>query len=143
MQGKYSKFGVTFLYPEDWSIVDEETNQWPRRVSVQSPNSGFWELQAYPPQYQPDDLARRTLEAFREEYEDVESEPVSEEIMDHAATGFDLDFFCLDLLVTCQVRSFILAGQTLLLIYQAESQEFETRCEVFEAMTRSLFLDVD
>lgn len=143
MQGEYSNFGVRFLYPEDWSIVDEDASQWPRRVSVQSPNSGFWELQAYPPRFQPDDLAQRTLEAFCEEYDDVESEPVSEPIMNHPTTGFDLDFFCMELLVSCQVRSFSLAGQTLLLICQAESQEFETRREVFEAITRSLFLPGD
>ncbi len=141
MQGEYSKFGVRFLYPEDWLVVDEETNEWPRRVSVQSPNSGFWELQAYPARFQPDDLAQQTLQAFSEEYEEVESEPVSEPIMDHMATGYDLEFFCLDLLVTCQVRSFRLGGQTMLLIYQAESEEFELRHKVFEAITLSLFLD--
>ena len=141
MQGEYSKFGVKFLYPEDWLVVDEETNEWPRRVSVQSPNSGFWELQAYPARFQPDDLAQQTLQAFSEEYEGVESEPVSEPIMDHVATGYDLEFFCLDLLVTCQVRSFRLGGQTMLLICQAESEEFELRRKVFEAMTLSLFLD--
>ncbi len=141
MQGEYSKFGVKFLYPEDWSVVDEEPNEWPRRVSVQSPNSGFWELQAYPARFQPDDLAQQTLQAFSEEYEGVESEPVSEPIMDHVATGYDLEFFCLDLLVTCQVRSFRLDGQTMLLICQAESEEFELRRDVFEAITLSLFLD--
>lgn len=141
MQGEYSKFGVKFLYPEDWSVVDEEANEWPRRVSVQSPNSGFWELQAYPARFQPENLAQQTLQAFSEEYEGVESEPVSEPIMDHVATGYDLEFFCLDLLVTCQVRSFRLGGQTMLLICQAESEEFELRRKVFEAMTLSLFLD--
>jgi hypothetical protein len=143
MQGNYSKFGIRFLYPEDWSIVDEQVDQWPRRVSVQSPNSGFWELQAYPPQFGPGDLAEQTLAAFQEEYEGVESEAVSEQIMDHAAIGYDLDFFCMDLVVTCQIRSFSLAGRTLLLISQAESEEFEARRMVFEAITRSLFLERD
>jgi hypothetical protein len=141
MQGEYSKFGMMFLYPEDWLLVDEETNEWPRRVSVQSPNSGFWELQAYPAQFQPEDLAQQTLQAFSEEYEGVESELVSEPISDQMATGYNLEFFCLDLVVTCQVRSFRLGGQTILLICQAESEEFELRCEVFEAITLSLFLD--
>ena len=141
MQGEYSNFGVQFIYPDDWLLVDEEANQWPRRVSVQSPNSGFWELQAYPARFQPEDLAQQTLQAFSEEYEGVESEPVSEPISDQVATGYNLEFFCLDLLVTCQVRSFRLGGQTILLICQAESAEFELRRKVFEAMTLSLFLD--
>ena len=81
------------------------------------------------------------MAAFQEEYEGVESEPVSEQIMDHAAIGYDLDFFCMDLVVTCQIRSLSLAGRTLLLICQAESEEFEARQMVFEAITRSLFLD--
>ena len=143
MPREYSNFGVRFSYPEEWAIVDEEHSQWPRRVSVQSPNSGYWELQAYPSSFRPIDLSDQTLEAFREEYEDLDSEPVTEEILDHATTGYDLDFFCMDLLVTCQVRSFSLAGQTILLICQAESREFEMRRDVFEAITRSLFLPND
>ena len=143
MLGQFNKFGIRFAYPEDWAIVDEEDSQWPRRVSVQSPNSGYWELQVYPPDFRPADLSDQTLEAFREEYDDLDSERVHEEIMDHPTMGYDLDFFCMDLLVTCQVRSFTLGGQTLLLICQAESREFETRREVFEAITRSLFREAE
>ncbi len=140
MQGEYSNFGVNFNYPDDWIVVDEDDSGWPRRVSVQSPNSGYWELQAYPPNFHPAELSDQTLEAFREEYEELDFEPVSEKILDHETTGYDLDFFCLDLLVTCQVRSFRLANQTILLICQAESREFEMRRDLFAAITRSLFL---
>jgi hypothetical protein len=141
MRGEYRNFGVHFLYPENWLIVDEELNEWPRRVSVQSPESGYWEIQAYPPSFRPEDLSERTLAAFREEYEDIDSEAVSEDLLEHRTTGYDLNFFCLDFLVTCQVRSFCLGSHTLLLIWQAESREFEKRRDVFAAITRSLLLE--
>lgn len=139
MQAEYSNFGLTFRYPADWSIVDEEKTAWPRRVSVQSPDSAFWELQVYPSDYSPAELTADTLDAFCEEYDDVDSEPFSEQVQEHEIVGYDLDFFCLDLMVTCRVRSFSLAGRTLLLICQAESREFEDQHDVLEAITRSLF----
>lgn len=138
MPSQYTNFGLRFSYPDDWSVVDEEKITWPRRVSVQSPESAYWELQVYPPDYSPMALTDQTLEIFREEYEDVDSTPVQEQIRDSQVVGYDLDFFCLDLMVTCRVRSFSLGGQTLLLISQAESREYEARQDVLDAITRSL-----
>jgi hypothetical protein len=137
MHAEYSNFGIHFSYPSDWSIVDEEKSEWPRRVSVQSPDSAYCDLQVYPPDYSPGALTEQTLEIFRQEYEDLDVEPVFERVHKHEIVGYDLDFFCLDFMVTCRVRSFSLAGQTLLLICQAESREYEHQRGAFEAITRS------
>jgi hypothetical protein len=120
-------------------LVEEEDQQWPRRVTVQSPESAFWELQAYPADTNPQRLADQALDAFRDEYEDVDYEIVSADLNDTQVVGYDLEFFCLDFLVTCQVRSFALGGQTLLLLCQAEGREFRQCQDEFESMSRSLF----
>ena len=49
MPAVYQQFGVRFLYPENWSVLDEETDEWPRAVTLQSEETGFWTLQVYPP----------------------------------------------------------------------------------------------
>ncbi len=138
MQTEYRNFGIQFTYPEDWSLIDEDASGWPRRVSVQSPHTAYWELQIYPAEYSPVALTQKALDVFREEYADLDSQPVSESVDHHQIVGYDLDFLCLDFVVTCQVRSLSLGGQTLLLICQAESREYEEQREVFEAITRSL-----
>jgi hypothetical protein len=138
MPAQYEKLGIRFLYPENWRIEDEDLDEWPRRVSVQSPGGGYWELHVYPSRISPADLSKQVVEAMREVYEDLESEPVTEQMWNVTAQGYDLDFFCLDLLVTSQVRSFYVGARTYVLIYQAENREFEQQRPVFAAITKSL-----
>ncbi len=138
MPTEYHNFGIQFSYPDNWSLIDEDASGWPRRVSVQSPNTAYWELQIYPSEYSPVSLTQKALDVFREEYDDLDVQPVSETVDHHQIVGYDLDFLCLDFVVMCQVRSLSLGGQTLLLICQAESREYREEREVFEAITRSL-----
>ena len=138
MTAHYENLEVEFLYPENWKIVDEETDQWPRGVSVQSPESGYWELQIYPSRVDCAQLSGEALAAMREEYADLEAEVVSEDILDLPAIGYNLRFFCLDLLVISQIRSLHMGSRTYLLIRQAESREFERELPVFDAITQSL-----
>lgn len=138
MSGAYENFGVEFLYPENWEIVDERLDEWPYRVSVQSPGSGYWELQVYPPDIEPSRLCEQVLQAMRQEYPDLESDSVTEYVYDVPAVGYDLTFFSLDLLVVSRLRALEVAGRTYLLICQAESREFERQGPVFDAITKSL-----
>ena len=49
MPAVYQKLGVKLLYPENWSITDEDDEDWPRTVTLQSRETGFWSLHVYPP----------------------------------------------------------------------------------------------
>ena len=71
-------------------------------------------------------------------YEDLEAEPVTEDLWEVPATGYDLHFFCLDFLVTSRIRSFYAGSSTCVLTCQAESREFEKQEMVFQAMTKTL-----
>lgn len=138
MTAHYENLGVSFLYPENWQIVDEEPDDWPRGVSVQSPEGGYWELKIYPSLTDRDQLVNEVLTAMRQEYEGLESDAVSEDIVDVPAVGYNLSFFCLDLLVISRVRSLDVGTRTYLLTCQAENREFEREGPVFDAITRSL-----
>lgn len=138
MSASYENFGIRFLYPENWAVADEQLDEWPRSVSVQSPSGAFWELQVYPSRMSPARLTGQVLEAMKQVYGDIESKAVTEDLWNVTATGFDLDFFCLDFLVTSCVRCFRVGARTCLLTCQAESREFDRQQPVFAAMTKSL-----
>lgn len=138
MSASYENFGIRFLYPENWAVADEQLDEWPRSVSVQSPSGAFWELQVYPSRMSPARLTGQVLEAMKQVYGDIESKAVTEDLWNVTATGFDLDFFCLDFLVTSRVRCFRVGARTCLLTCQAESREFDRQEPVFAAMTKSL-----
>ena len=73
-----------------------------------------------------------------EEYDDVEVQEVKEVIDDHPASGVDLDFSCLDFVVTAKLRCFQNGHATYVMLYQAEDRDYETFEPVFRAITHSL-----
>ena len=74
----------------------------------------------------------RTI-ADLEGHEDIAFSDVAE------AVGYDMDFCCLDFIITSRTRSFRLGNWTLLMLCQAENREFEQLEDVFHAITLSLF----
>jgi hypothetical protein len=92
----------------------------------------------YAPDADPAELAQTALVAFQNEYDELDSEPIREEIGGVELTGFDLNFYCLDLTNTARVRSGSKNSMTYLVICQAEDREFEEVSAVFQAMTASL-----
>jgi hypothetical protein len=138
MVARYAKQGICFVYPENWQVADEELTSTPRGVSVYSPDGAYWDVKLFSSEDNPNEVCERALEAMREEYASLEFERVTEELFDFAAVGYDLDFFCMDFLVTAQFRCFRIADQTVLVTYQGESREFARQRAVFDAITKSL-----
>jgi hypothetical protein len=135
---EYCKAELVFRYPAPWLLSDEDLQQWPHRVSVQSPTGAYWEVQVFPADISPLVLSRQAMDAYDEEYPDLDAEPVSEEIASCRTVGFDVDFFCLDFLITGKIRSFCHGSRTYLVTCQGESREFARLSEEFDAITRSL-----
>ena len=138
MYAKYENFGIRVLYPENWTVNDEQLEAWPHSVSIQSPSGAYWELQVYPSRINPARLIKQALAAMQQIYEDLETEAVTEELWKVTAKGYDLHFFCLDFLVTSYIRCFYSGSRTCLLTCQAESREFDQQQPVFAAITKSL-----
>ncbi len=138
MFATYEKFGIRFLYPENWAVTDEQLEEWPHSVSVQSPSGAYWELRVYPSRISLKRLTKQAVTAMQDVYEDIESQSVTGEMWSVSTVGYDLDFFCLDFLVTSRIRGFYLGSRTCLLTCQAESREFEQKQPIFEAIMKSL-----
>lgn len=140
MSAVYENFGLSFMYPENWQLADEsgEVDAGAKTVSVNAPTGGFWTLHVYDPAVDPQDMADQFKLTMEGEYEGLESQPAQEQIGKVSLTGYDMDFYCLDFVVTAQVRSGRVGSRTYVLSCQAEIREFDKLQPVFQAMTYSL-----
>jgi hypothetical protein len=134
----YKKMGVSFLYPENWSITDEDDDGWPRTVTLQSQETGFWSLHVYPPDQELKPIVKELIAGIQETFTDIEVLPAKETFGETSTTGVDLAFFYLDLLVEAKIRCLATPSATLIWLYQAESHDFEAAEPVFQAIAVSM-----
>jgi hypothetical protein len=139
MTAKYEHSGIRFLYPENWEIAEDQTNKETRSVLVQAPSGAFWSVDLCIQALNPRGLAEQVLETMEREYSDLEAEEVTDQIGGQDASGYDMQFYCMDLVVTARVRTVCTNAGTLVLLCQAEDREFQRLEPVFRAMSESVF----
>jgi len=137
MPAEFTKWGISFQYPENWRLDEEDALAGHRSVTVYTPGEGFWSISLHPPDTEPQSLAKEVAEAMREEYEGMETEETRETISGFELVGYDFNFFFLDLTVTATVRCIRGDDATYAVLYQAEDREFARVEAVFQAMTTS------
>lgn len=138
MSGRFNENGVQFLFPENWTMIDDAHSDAVVDVMVQAPGGAFWTLQAFDGGLKTEDLLDTALESLGEEYEDLEASPYEIEIGTSLGVGYDLSFFCLDFLVTGKLLAFVNDERVYLVLYQAEQKDFDEFEAVFQAITTSL-----
>ena len=141
MTAKFNSFGIEFMYPENWELSQDDDTRFPRTVSVHSPNGSFWSISIYPVSEEPAAKVDDFVEALRNEYDEIEIEVVeSDESLPGVSTdvSLDLNFYCLDLLITIAVFGFRFDDFTMVLHYQGESRDFDANKPVFSAISQSL-----
>ena len=138
MPAKFEKLGITFQYPDNWTLEEEDAQVGRGSVTVYSPDGAFWSVTLQPQDVDPDELARAALEAMKDEYGEIETERAAETIAGHRMVGYDLSFYYLDLTSTARVRSLRTRWATYTVFCQAEDREFNRIQIVFRAMTTSL-----
>ncbi len=153
MPAIYDKLGIRFQYPENWLLDESEAPQGEvsfdelmevpegeggQSVTVFSPNGAFWTLVMHPQQAELDRLGDAVITAMRQEYDELDVEPVRESVDGWELQGFNLNFFCLDLTNTTWIRVGRKPDASFVLLCQAEDREFQRVRPVFQAMTSSL-----
>jgi hypothetical protein len=136
MPAFFDHLGVQFQYPESWTVETSENDEG-NDVTVYSPEGAFWSLTIHD-RGEPESLAEHAVAAMQEEYDELDCEEVDDAIAGQPLTAYDLNFYCLDLTNTAQIRAFRRDGRTFLLIWQAEDREFDLIAPVFRAITTSL-----
>lgn len=134
----YDKLGVRLFYAEGWKITEDEVGTEPRTLSIESPSGGTWELMLYRDLRDSDELVGEALSVMSEEYENLETTPYATEFGDIQASGFEIYFYHLDLLIHCRIVAARFDEQTALLLWQAEDRDFDELEPVFRAMATTL-----
>ena len=94
-------------------------------------------MSAHAPGGAPDTLAEAVVTQMRKEYQDLDSEPVTEQVAARALAGLNMNFYCLDLTNTAHVRTLETPEAIYLLLCQAEDRDWAKISPVFAAMTAS------
>lgn len=134
---EFKRFGLSFQYPDNWAVDVSDAAGRHAAVTVHSPGGGFWSVSGHAAGGPPDALTRAVLDQMREEYRDLDAEPGVDEVAGHDLHGYDMNFYCLDLTNTAQVRTLATPRVIFLIFCQAEDREWDRIAPVFAAMTTS------
>jgi hypothetical protein len=133
----FDRFGLAFDYPDNWSVDTDDAAGRYATVTVYSPEGGFWSVSGHAPGGEPDDLSAAVVAQMRKEYQELDSEAAEESVAGRSLSGYDMNFYCLDLTNTAQVRTLETPAAVYLILCQAEDREWERIGPVFAAMTTS------
>ncbi len=143
MPATFDRLGISFQYPDNWTLDEEDALAGRESVTVRSPGGAFWSVSIHPRSADPAELARTALQTMKQEYQDLDAEQAHEELAGRQLVGFDMNFYCLDLTNTAEVRCVKADRATYTFFAQAEDREFDKVQLVFRAMATSLLSEPD
>lgn len=138
MPGTYEKLGIRFQYPESWRVDEAEALAGEQSVAVYSPDGAFWSVMIHAPTQDLQSLADAALETMKQVYDELDAEAVAETVSHVPLVGYDINFYCLDLTNTAQVRACRTPAAAYLILCQADDREYAQVASVFQAITHSL-----
>jgi hypothetical protein len=137
MTREFNEGGVSFRYPESWTLEREEADGgW--AITLQSKETAFLVVTLDPTMPTPEEMAKTALEALRSEYPELEADSALDMLAGELAVGHDIAFFSLDLANTVWTRCLYGAGGTLLVYWQMNDLELPTMEPVVRAVCQSL-----
>ena len=134
---RFERLGLAFDYPDNWSVDTDGSEGRYATVTVYAPGGGFWSVSGHAPGGDPRELSTAVVGQMRAEYRDLDAEEAVDRVADRDLPGFDMNFYCLDLTNTAQVRTLETPAAVYLIFCQAEDREWDDVAPVFAAMTTS------
>jgi hypothetical protein len=137
MVKEFSEDGVSFRYPDNWTLTREDGEHgW--TVTVQSPATAFLVVACDFDLPGVEEVAQTALTALRSEYPELEADGCVDTLAGRMAVGHDIDFFSLDLTNTAWTRSLYGEKGTLLVWWQSNDLELPRAEPVLKAILTSL-----
>ena len=143
MTATYEKHGLKFLYPENWKLTDGQDVELPYQVEIETPSGGIWSVNVFPKHAEMDELLADAVKGLQETYDDVEISEANPDFDDYQSKGIEAYFYCLDFMVMARIRVIETNRYKLVLLFQAESRDFDVSHDVFRAITTSLLQSID
>jgi hypothetical protein len=114
----FEDHGVRFEYPSDWALEVSEDGP-VTTIEVQAPSGlAFAWVRSDEACPDPAEVADEVLDALRQEYPELDASPALEPLREHVATGYDVEFFSLDVTNGATIRCFRTPLRTLLVFGQ-------------------------
>ena len=140
MWREYHRDGLSFRFQSGWELSEDEADL-QRTITLQTTGASFWTLTVFADRPDPDRILASVLEAFREDYEDLDVYPVTATVLGQPAAGVDLDFVYLDLVNSVVIRAFQTDEVSVLVMYQGPYYELEEIRADFDTVTESLVFE--
>jgi hypothetical protein len=128
---------VRFRYPDDWELSEQQEGE-QISITVSSPQTAFWTLTLFPGRPDPEDIVAAALDAFHEEYTELDDYPSRVRVCKCPTVARDVDFVCLELLNSAGIRAFRARAFTVLVLFQLTEAEREEMAPILERITKSL-----
>ncbi|MBQ18123.1 MAG: hypothetical protein CMJ65_13455 [Planctomycetaceae bacterium] len=139
MPCSYDDDGVRFAYPDSWELArEEDTGE--VRLTVSGDGTSFWSLTLFPSGPAAIEVVETAVDAFRDEYDELDVYCVEESLCGFPVEGRALEFVCLELINSAWLKGFETPGFTALVFYQGTDHELRQTRSVLEAITTSLQL---
>lgn len=135
MPATFESFGLRFLYPENWTIVERAEDEGADGVTFELPTGGFFSIEQVRDGQLQEELIEEVADSIAEDYGDVEREEVASE---DGTPTVNFEFYYLDLLVVSQLKIVPIGSATYCIQMQAESRDFEKNALVFEAILKQI-----
>ena len=139
----FNRFGLAFDHPDNWTVDTDDSEGRYATATVYSPGGAFWSVSGHAPGGDPATLAAAIVAQMREDYRDLDCEPAADTLAARTLTGFDINFYYLDLTNTAQVRTIVTPTAIYLVFCQADDREWDHVAPVFAAITTSFVLGLE
>ena len=142
MPAQFDSFGVRFLYPDNWTVADREEEEGDRGTTLDLPSGGFVSIELTNAD-EVEELIDGIASTIAADYEDLEREEVTLDVLPESTPVTDLRFYYLDLLIVSRLVVLKPTGDeaddnALLIQIQAESRDFDKNEPVFAAVLKQI-----
>ena len=138
----YEQHGIRFRYPAEWTLGEEQEGE-TVAITVTSPETSFWSLWLLPDRPNPQQLIDSAIQAFEDDYDDVDRYQSESEICEYPALSCDIEFVSMELINSAFVRAFRTGRFSVLILYQGTDHELEYSKKELIEITDSLECDLD
>lgn len=145
MPVQFDSFGVRFLYPDNWVIAERGEEEGDQGATLDVPGGGFVAIERTDAD-SVDEMIEGIVRAIAADYEDLERESTSLDVLEADTPVIDLRFYYLDLLIVSRLvvlsssalPDAIDSNEVLLIQMQAESRDFDKNELVFNALLKQI-----
>ena len=140
MPQTFEQAELKFLYPENWKIIEQQTDSSIcQSVALQNEGTIQWSVYRYEGQMDTEELIGQAVHAIHAEYEEHE-ETASYHINvgDEKLVGIRMFFNYLDFILCMTAVTIFKNDATYLFVVQAESREYDENEIIFGALATSL-----